>query len=226
VVTYLRAHPPAGSIVFIGGGNTGLPNPRSLVDLLFLWPAIPSMVSKRSLTVRLVQLPDGSTGLRADARAEPMVARPASERIPANARLLRVTATTTTMQDGKLISTKHSRLTTTASRRIREVAAALNALPALQPFFCAGCGGIPIGIERHLDDVRLAFFAGRLAAPVAIADIQFAGYGASQVRVTIKGRAWPPLDLGQPLIPGERPAPSLIQQLDSALGVKLEPKYN
>jgi hypothetical protein len=211
-------------MLFGGGqGNTGLPNPRSFMDLSFLWPAIPSMVDKRSLTVRLVELPDGSTGLRADARAEPMVARPESERIPANARLLRVTATTTTTQDGKVISTKDRRLAIIASKRIREVAAALNALPALQPFVCPGCGGFtPRGIERYLTDVRLAFFANRRTTPMAVAVIQFRDYGGSQVLISIKGRRQPPLDLGQPVIPGERPATSLLQQLDSALSVRLE----
>jgi hypothetical protein len=89
VLAFVNAHIPAGSHIYTSGWGSryGI---RTSSYVWFQWPAIKSVLYERTLMVQLAHLPDGSTGVRADARDVWEMPRPASEQIPSSARVLDV----------------------------------------------------------------------------------------------------------------------------------------
>ncbi|HEY7934289.1 MAG TPA: hypothetical protein VID48_10750 [Solirubrobacteraceae bacterium] len=163
----------------------------------------------RWLIVTVVQLPDGSTGLRMDAQVVWVTPRPASERIPSGTHTLLVSV-------GGVIpanNPKQRPLTVSSSKKINGIVGLLNVLPAAQPgvFSCP----VDFGVR-----VRLAFYARRGVAPLAIAIVDPDGCGG--VSLTIGGQPQPPL--GSKAHPGSSTPSrtSLVQQIDHLLGVKLK----
>lgn len=197
VLAYIRAHIPTGMTRLYGSGLEG-PNVPDNDAEAFGWPPIAGVLSTRWLDVNVVQLPDGSTGLRADGQAVWVKPRPASEAIPLGAHILRISV------HGSLKGEQPAQrpLRVTSAKKIAEVVAALDSLPATQPGLlnCPADFGI---------SVRLAFYASRSAPPLALADVDPQGCGG--VRLTIDGTPQPGLEGGG----------QLIQQIDRALGVKL-----
>jgi hypothetical protein len=168
------------------------------------------VLSTRWLVVEVVQLPGGSTGLRADAQVVWVKPRPASEQIPPGAHLLRVSVGTAIPAN----KPKQRPFTVTSPKILHRILALLNALPAAQP----GARSCPIDFGIR---VRLAFYVRRRMAPLAVAVIDPGGCGG--VGLTIGGRSQPSLE-GEGL-PGS-PRASLIQRLDSILGVKLDTSFS
>lgn len=207
VLAYIDAHPPAGSAPR-GVGSGGSYGMTGSEFQEFVWPPIANVASTRSLVVEVVQLPGGSTGLRADAQVVWVTPRPASEQIPPGTHRLGVSV-------GSMIAVNKPRqrpFTVTSAKRIRRIVALLDALPAAQP----GVYNCPADFGIY---VRLVFHARRGVAPLAVATID-AG-GCRGVGLTIGGRPQPGL-AGEGLPgTGSSPKASLIQQLDSVLGVKL-----
>jgi hypothetical protein len=208
VMAYIRGHPPNGSAL-ISSGSGGTRGLTSFESETFGWPALPGVLSTRWLALTAVQLPQGSTGLRADAQVVWVTPRPASERIPAGARRLGVSVTSTLK--GNLAPQRP--FSVASAKRIERVVALLNSLPAAQP-----------GIESCPDDrgirLRLVFYQPHMASPLAIATVD--PYGCGGVQLTIAGRPQAPLESGP--LPGTSTArqPSLIVRIDRALGVKLK----
>jgi hypothetical protein len=162
------------------------------------WPPVAGVLSVRRLAIEVVRLPDGSTGLRADAQVVWVTPHPASETIPPGSHILRISV------HGSLKGEQPTQraLRVTSAKKIDEVVALLNALPADQPGFRSCPADFGIG-------VRLAFYTKRGAAPLAVAEVDPQGCGGVQLR--IRGRPQPGLEGGS----------SLIQQIDDVLGVKL-----
>jgi hypothetical protein len=156
------------------------------------------VLSTRWLDIHVVQLPDGSTGLRADGQAIWVKPRPASEVIPPGAHIVRISVRGTL--EGERPAQRPLRVT--SAEKIARIVAALNALPAVQP----GIRNCPadFGIRA-----RLAFYATRGAPPSAVAEVD--PWGCGSVHLTIGGTPQPGLEGGG----------QLIQQIDRALGVKL-----
>ncbi len=166
----------------------------------FAWPPVAGVLSTRWLDIYIVQLPDGSTGLRADGQVVWVKPRPASEVIPpAGARILRISV------HGSLKGEQPAQrpLRVTSTEKIARIVAALNALPAVQP----GLRNCPadFGIS-----VRLAFYATRDAPPSAVAEVDPEGCG------------WVQLTIGDARQPGLEGGSQLIQRIDRVLGVKLD----
>jgi hypothetical protein len=207
-LTYIRAHPPAGST--LTGTDSG--STRGVItseSLTFGWPPITGVLDTRQLSITAVALPGAITGLRADAQVVWVTPRPASETIPTSARLLRVS-----VHSSIPANLPHQRpLRFTSLSKIEGVVALLNSLPAAQPG-TRSCPDDP-GIR-----VRLAFYAKGVASPLAVARID--PYGCGGVQLTIGGRAQPPLE--SEALPGTSttPQPSLILRIDRVLGVKLK----
>lgn len=202
VLAYIDAHPPAGSTrVLTGSGGTGTNGTRVEVEA-FAWPPLTDVLSTRWLVVEVVQLSGGSTGLRADAEVVWVKPRPASEQIPPGARFLRVSVGATIPAN----KPKQRPFTVTSPKTLRRILALLNALPAAQP----GVRSCPVDFGIR---VRLAFYARRKVAPLAVAVIDPGGCGG--VGLTIGGRL-------QTSLEGE----GLIQRLDSILGVKLNTSFS
>lgn len=208
VMAYVRGHPPNGSaLISWGSGDTrGL---TSFESVTFAWPAVAGVLSTRSLVLTAVQLPHGSTGLRADTQVVWVTPRPASERIPAGARRLDVSVTSSLK--GNLAPQRP--FSVASAQRIEAIVALLNALPAAQP-----------GVRACPDDpgirLALAFYQPDAASPSAVATID--PYGCGGVRLTIGGRPQPPL--GSEALPGTSTTrePSLILRIDRVLGVNLK----
>lgn len=123
VLAYLDAHAPAGSAPDLrGSGTDPSRKPSDFWWVGFARPPITGVLDIRWLIVEVVQLPDGSTGLRADAEVVWITPRPPSEQIPAGATQLRVgvSSAKTNLQPP---------FTVTEQSQIEAVAALLNALP-------------------------------------------------------------------------------------------------
>ena len=207
VLTYIRAHPPAGATIAMSGSSVTRGTTTS-ESIAFAWPPIPRTLSMRWLVITVVQLPSGQTGLRADAQVLWITPRPASETIPAGARLLRVSVHSTIAAN----QPDQRALRFTSAHKIAEVTALLNSLPAAQP----GIRNCPadFGIT-----VRVAFYPTPRTKPSALADIDPQGCGG--VNLTLNGIPQPVL-ASEPLPePGHPPTGSLIARIDRALRVKL-----
>jgi hypothetical protein len=195
LLQYVRDHPPHGGRPAVSG-SFNLRGQPALSGIGFTWPPKPGRLGMRALVVEAVELADGSTGVRADSQVVWIKPRPKSERIPAGARRLVLTTT----RSRQLIQ---GPLTFRSSRAIHHVVRLLNALPALQP-------GVVACPADWGSQVRLSFYDRRGARPLASAVVDPSGCGV--VRLTIRGRAQPPLTGGL----------TLAKRLSHALGVKLD----
>lgn len=195
VVQYVKDHPPPGSRSGLSGSSSG-PGKPTLTAVGFAWPDEAGRLGTRSLTVDVVQLADGSTGVRADSQAVWIEPRPKFEHIPAGARRLVLTTT----QSRRLIQ---GPLTFRSPGAIHRVVRLLNALPAIQP----GVSSCPADSGTL---IRLAFYRGMSARPLAMALVDPSGCGV--VGLTIRGRREQPLAGGF----------ALARRLSRVLGVKID----
>lgn len=207
VLAYIRAHPPAGATI-AASSSTATRSVTTSESVAFAWPPITGTLGMRWLNITVAQLQDGQTGLRADAQVVWITPRPASETIPTDARLLRVSVHSTIPAN----QPRQRPLRIASQRKIAEVIALLNSLPAAQP----GVRSCPadFGIT-----VRLAFYPALRAKPSAVAVTDPQGCGG--VDLTLNGTPVPALASEPPPEPGHPPAGSLIERIDHTLGVKL-----
>jgi hypothetical protein len=206
-LSYIRAHPPAGSTL-TGTDSGATYGVTTSEGITFSWPPITDVLETRQLSVSAVALPGNTTGLRVDAQVVWVTPRPASETIPTGAHLLRISV-------GSSIPANqpHQRpLHITSTSKINAVIALLNALPAAQP----GTRSCPADFGIR---VRLAFYPTPRRTPSAIAEIDPQGCGT--VQLTLAGKPQPPLE-SQPLPTPDTTSPgSLIQRIDRTLGVEI-----
>lgn len=142
--------------------------------------------------------------MRADAEVVWITPRPASERIPAGVtRLVASVIRAKRIVDGPFIFTAHG--------PVHKVKALIDSLSATQPgvFACPEDFGIR---------VRLAFY-GVVSKPLAVALVDPGGCG--DVELTIAGRRQPPLTSSAFPGSGRAGLPSLVSQIDAALGIQL-----
>ncbi len=197
-LAYIRAHLPAGTKQAVTSGGLSGPNVPENESEAFAWPPIAGVLGMRWLVVGVVQLPSGTTGLRADAQVVWVTPRAASETIPPGSHLLRISV------HGSLRGErpKQRPFSVTSARKIDAIVALLNALPARQP----GVRSCPADFGIR---VRLAFYRRRGVAPLAVAAIDPQGCGG--VALTIGGKAQPGLESG-----------GLLGKVEHVLGVKLD----
>jgi len=206
VLAYIEARPPRGAAKFTSG-SLGEPGVTTLEWYAFAWRPVTGVSASRWLLVTVAAMPNGSTALRADAQVVWVTPRPAAEVIPPGARLMRVSVFSA------INRTRQRPFDVRSVGRIDRIVALLNALPAAQPG-ARSCPSDP-GIF-----VRLAFYARRGAAPLALAVID--PWGCGGVQLTLAGRHEPALE-SSPL-PGPSPPSrvSLIERVDHVLGVHLK----
>lgn len=182
ILAYVDGHPPAGGTASLSG--QGMSSGKSTVtDAGFSLPSVPGELGLRSLVVAIVQLQDGSTGVRADGEAVWITPRPSSERIPATARRVVVTNSRgDTLVQGPF--------TVTSRATVAKLVSMMNRLPAWQP----GVYSCPADFGWR---IRLAFYrtaATSSAAPLAVASVDPNGCGL--VQLALAGRRQPPLSDG------------------------------
>lgn len=202
VLSFIRRHPPAGSRLVQSGSGDIAPGYRVVA---YGWPARVHVLSTRWLVLQVVSLRDGSTALCADAAVVWITPRPTSERIPAAVARVKVS----------VISAKRvvqGPFTISAVGRVRRARSVIDGLPASQP----GAASCPedFGIR-----VRLAFYRRGGQEPVAVALVDRAG--CEGVSLTIAGRPRHPLTSLAFPGSGRRVRPSLVHQLEAALGLRL-----
>jgi hypothetical protein len=203
-LSYICAHLPAGTTRPESVGRSpSEPNVPDNETAAFTPPGSPG-----TLVIKAVQLPNGSTALRADAQVVWTIPRPTSETIPSGARLLRITvhdrnrSSRNPQNPSQLALLERLPWKTTSPRQIEGIVALLNELRVVQPGrrFCP--------LERGDSSVELTFYTSPDAAPLAVAGI---GPGACRggVSLTIGGVSQPRLEGGW----------SLVGQIGEALGV-------
>jgi hypothetical protein len=189
VLAYIRAHMPASARRTLYGEE----------EAAYEWPSIPGVLDLRQLAVTVAPLPNGSTGLRADAEVVWLLPRRAAEVVPSGAHLLRISV-------HRELGRNRPRgrpLSVSSPKKIEAIVARLNALPLVQP----GVTGCPSDFGIRVD---LSFYAARKAPPLAVADVDPDGCGP--IRLTIRGQQQEPLQGGG----------WLITQIDHVLGVRID----
>lgn len=82
VLAYVDAHQPAGASVAGSGSGGDYETGATDQEVEYSWPDIGIRVAARSLSVTVMQLPDGKAGVLAQAWSSWTVPRPHSERVP------------------------------------------------------------------------------------------------------------------------------------------------
>jgi hypothetical protein len=193
-IRWIKAHPPAGARIFVEsrGGKLGAP---AVWAVSFARRPVWNVLDGRQLAVTVAAASGGGTALRADGLATWLVPRPASEWIPAGARVL----------DVEVRGMKPTPVTRFAVRNRTGIELAtriLNRLPLVQPdvFLC------PIDRGIHAD---LTFRARDGGAVLARADAALGG--CASVALTISGAAQPDLS-----------GYGLLDDLQAALGRRID----
>jgi hypothetical protein len=202
VLAFIRAHRPAGSQLE-SSGSGGQYGRTTSWSLRFGWQSVPSVLYSRALSVVFVRLPNGSTGVIADASDMWDIPRPARERIPSSAVVLEVAVT-------RPHTRPSTSITVTDTDTVAKIAALIDALETVQPV-AISCPMIPV-------ELALVTFTFRAAqsGPVLAQASEPAGASESisecePMQLTIAGIAQTPL-LG---------GPSVVARTQALLGVSL-----
>jgi hypothetical protein len=184
VLAFIKAHRPRGghSSGRLAVGGPGGPRNGAL---MFSFPAVKRVISMRWLTFDAVALPGGSTGVRVDAQDLWIVARPASEKVPAHVREVDVTSAL----PGK--APFLSRRVTSAAK-IHRILTLLDAMEIVQPGVAYSCPAFPGDHPVVTFDFR-ATAGGRLLARARLTDADVASGPCNPVDFSIDGHRQTPL---------------------------------
>ena len=197
VLAWVRAHLPAGFT--LGSYGAGAYQPRPSVILPQSWtdqfalPAVPDVLTQRWLVVLVVADGSGQTAIRVDAQVVWLPARPAAERIPADAKVVTVTPVFGLQPDKKLEPLDRA-FTVTSPAKVARIAAVIDGLTLFPP----GMANCPADRGGQM---RLTFRTSPDGPVVARLTAEYGGCGL--VSVSIGGRSMPALsdyaDSGQQL---------------------------
>lgn len=190
VVAFVRAHRPQGASKGLAGyGSSGGPRVPENETLSYAFPALAGRISLRSLSITLVALPDGWTGVRADAQDIWVVTRPRTEAVPAGVREVDV------RDAGRLAG----RFTEPA--QVAKIVRWLDALPIVQPGAAFSCPMLVYGPVVKLD---LRSADGALLAqarmPMRFRDGSLVSTACTAIEFSIGGRRQTPLVGGRFLL--------------------------
>ncbi len=201
VLSYIETHrPPGTTTVFVGSGTADRDGVR-FRDVGFAWPSLPDVFLTRWLTVAVVQLPNRTTAVRADAQVVWVAPRPVGERVPADSSSVRIEIT-------RQLRTAEAPVAVTSPGTVASIVSLINKLPIAQPGV-SYCGN-DLGVR-----VRLAFYRSPEVPPAAVATVNPGGCG--DVQLTIAGHR-------EPTLAGDLPAlqrTSAMNQLAALLGRRL-----
>jgi hypothetical protein len=203
VLAYMKAHLPIGATVQ-GEGIFSVPGSAvEHEDIELEWPEVNDVLQTRRLTISVGKLPDGQTGLLAEAEVVWLTPRPASERIPPGAHILTIHERGAV---GGNVPRQHP-LRITSAEKIDRVVRTLNTLHVLQ----SDAGSIPGGLCPLFDlgiRVTIGLYREQHSAPLALVSFDPDCVNAT---VSIDGRRRAPLEQGL-----------LLVHLDHILGFKLD----
>jgi hypothetical protein len=215
VLAWVRAHIPAR--FSLGGWGSGgydppgvKPGPEPSIQHPYLWcdqfslPVVADVLTQRWLLVTVVRHGTTQTAIRADAQVVWLPARPASERIPPDARVVTVTPVFGFQPDKKLEPLDPA-FTVTDPAKVAKIAAVIDGLTLFPPgaFSCPADFGA---------DMRLTFRTSPDGPVVARLTAEYDGCGV--VSVSIGGTSMPALsdDMGA--------EPQLQQRVLAIAGVR------
>ncbi len=186
VLAWVRAHMPAGFTMAVHGSGAYEPTPsvtlQSWTDV-FALPVIPHVLTQRWLVVLAVPDGPGQTAIRADAQVTWLPTRPASERIPADARAVTVTPVFG-LQPDRARERLDRAVTVTDPAAVARIAALIDSLP----LFPRGMFSCPADFGAAM----LLTFRTRPGGPVvAVLRAEYNGCGIATL--TIRGHEMPAL---------------------------------
>jgi hypothetical protein len=185
VVTYLEAHRPRTANQSQGSGGMGGPGIPRNYFLQFGLPGVPGVIYSRALVFWVAALRGGGTAVRVDAQDIWVVPRPASERIPATAKVLDITS-----------ARPHKRpivsLHVTAPDQVNRIVALINAMQTGQPGLVFNCPMLPSGQPVVTFDFRTRP-GGPLLARASAIDYGTPSGACNPVSLSIRGHREPPL---------------------------------
>jgi hypothetical protein len=201
VLAFFNAHRPRGghSSGRLAVGGPGGPRNGAL---MFSLPAVRGVISLRWLTFDAVALPGRATGVRVDAQDVWIVARSASEKVPAGVHEIDVTSAL----PGKAPFALRS---VTSAAKIRRIVALLDAMEIVQPGVGYSCSAVP-GDHPVVTFDFGATAGGQLLARARLSDADVASGPCNPVDFSIGGRR------RTPLIGGD-----FVKQTERLLGVDL-----
>jgi len=192
VIAYVNGHLPLGSLP--GGGVTW---GSGKLERSYGFAPLPNVEISREIQLTVVPFAGGGSGIRADARTEWDVPRPAAEHFPTTARQLRISV---------YPGLNHRRvppiIRIVSKAKIGRAATVLNTLSVEQRWGAVAC---PSDEGTY---VKVAFFARSLSRPVAAARLYVGG--CSYVAVTVRGKRYPDLQFDQP-----------VRRLERAIGERI-----
>jgi hypothetical protein len=131
VIAFVRAHPPTGGAPFATGGAGNVYTGTSADSLYYQWPAVRGVLGYRELAVTATALPDGETGVLAEAQSDWIVPRPTAERIPLSTGEIDITSGAPGQPPSEALSVRKA-------SEIKKIVRLINGLPIAQPilFHC------------------------------------------------------------------------------------------
>jgi hypothetical protein len=126
LIAYVRAHPPTGGRSFGTGTAENINTGTSAESLSYQWPGVGNVLGDRELAVTATAVPDGETGVLAEAQSDWIVPRPTSEQIPPRTGEIDITSRVAGQPVGESLSVSNR-------SKLRKIVRLINALPVAQP---------------------------------------------------------------------------------------------
>jgi len=193
VVAFVETHPPRGAQrQGSGSGSSGGPGVPDNKTFVFSLPGRPGRISSRWLDVTLVALPDGSTGVRADAQDVWIVTRPPSGVVPLGVREIDVGSA----------GTSHR---VTRPRAVATIVRWFDALPIVQPGGAFHCPALVYGpvVQMSFRDAAGALLA-RARMPMRFRNESLLSTSCTAIQFSVGDRKETPLVGGRFFLRVER----------------------
>ena len=173
VTAYISAHRPAHSTENMHGSGGNLRTGASSLSLGFSWRPVRNRLNYRELTVITATLPDGRTGVLAQAQSSWVVLRSPQERVPAGVSAVEVTFKRAARRIGARRAGPTSRVTITSARAVRRAVSLVGALDVMQP------GALSCTLEAGpTGSLNVGYSAGPAGPALAQAHVTlYAGWG-------------------------------------------------
>lgn len=182
VLAWEKAHLPR-KFTATGGGTVAGPGPQQVQEDNFTLPPVTGVLPARGLEVAAASAGAGQTAIRVDSRVTWVQSKPASERIPATAKVV-----TFSGASGMVAGAKHpSPVTITSAAEVKRLESLVDGLPLLPP----GVRSCPADLGQS---VQMTFSATKGGAPLAV--VTAPASGCQGVHVTVGGQSQPVLDGG------------------------------
>jgi hypothetical protein len=181
-LAWVKAHSPSG-FTFGGSGSASGPSGVTVRFDQFTLPPVPDVIQQRSLYVSVASDGDG-TAMRVDSQVNWLPAKSPAERVPAQARVVTITAIPGSGTAPGVTPVRERPVTVTDPVTVTKIADVVNGLPLMPPgvFNCPFSNG---------EGLRLTFRATG-SGPV-LAQVTSQDNGCGTVTLTIGGKQMPTL---------------------------------